>query len=250
MANGLCPKCGAVKENPIRSYCRVCENAYQNERNRINPPPPRTPEQAKRKGEMERERFANMSRDELVEYYKRKREWRNANPFTEEERIDQRKRAAKARSKWTPERREQQKATQRAHYERMLIRASLGLCAYSVTCNEEPIGNQKFCLRHWIRGIRQAEIRLRPEYSAVELLEKWISQNGRCAITGVPLIAGETACLDHILPVSRGGTSGIDNIRFIHSMLNRMKWNLTDSEFKAFNLELCAPLIEWSKNGS
>lgn len=247
MANGHCPKCGAVKENPKRSYCKKCENEYQNARNAINPPKPRTPEQAERQKVREQERFANMTREQLVEYYKRKQAWRLANPFTEGERIGQRERAAKARSKWTPERLAQQKKYHADHYNKLQLRPALGLCAFSVSCNEVPLGSQKFCLVHWCRTLRQAEIRLKPEYTVSELIAKWQEQQGRCAISGVALIAGDTAALDHIVPIAKGGNSSITNLRFIHSALNRMKWDLSDEAFRAAAREIIPGLTAWSQ---
>lgn len=90
-------------------------------------------------------------------------------------------------------------------------------------------------------------MRLKSSYSVDELMAVWINQVGKCALTGIPLIAGETAALDHILPVARGGDSSIGNMRFIHTGVNRMKWDSTDEEFRRLVIEVVPNLLEWSK---
>jgi 5-methylcytosine-specific restriction endonuclease McrA len=59
----------------------------------------------------------------------------------------------------------------------------------------------------------------------------WEEQQGKCAVTGEKLVPGVNASLDHIQPLSRGGTSERSNLRWVTSTVNHMKWNLTDTEF-------------------
>lgn len=61
----------------------------------------------------------------------------------------------------------------------------------------------------------------------------WDEQQGKCAVTGEKLVPGVNASLDHIVPVSRGGTSEKGNLRWVTSTINHMKWDLTDDEFMA-----------------
>lgn len=63
-----------------------------------------------------------------------------------------------------------------------------------------------------------------------QILDKLKEQNFCCAISGVELTP-ETAGLDHIVPVSLGGTHSIDNIQIVHRSLNDMKGTLTMDEF-------------------
>lgn len=60
-------------------------------------------------------------------------------------------------------------------------------------------------------------------------------QRFRCALTGRALTP-DTASLDHIIPVSRGGEHRIDNTQILERSVNRAKGTLTNAEFIA----LCA----------
>jgi hypothetical protein len=230
-----------------RSYCIECEREWvQNYRK--HHPQTYTREQRDRQLEMERKRIANLSpeqqRARLDQKQAGQRKWLAAHPEIRKRRNLE---AAKARQGWTPERLEQQKATQKAHYAKLQLKQANNLCGYSINCNEPPLGAQKFCLHHWCRGLRQADLRLKAEYTTEQLSELWLAQKGLCAITGVPLIAGDTASLDHIIPIVRGGTGLIANVRFIHWSINTMKWDQIDTEFKEFILHVCPALIEWAK---
>jgi hypothetical protein len=71
----------------------------------------------------------------------------------------------------------------------------------------------------------------------LDYLDKlWIEQDGRCAYTRIPLEFGDnategTASLDRI-DSSEGYIEG--NVQFVHKKINRMKWDMSDSEFKNF----------------
>lgn len=52
----------------------------------------------------------------------------------------------------------------------------------------------------------------------------------KCALTGLP-ITPETAEVDHIIPVQKGGKHVLENLQVVHKTLNRMKSNLTQQEF-------------------
>lgn len=243
----MCPKCGEPNLTSS-SYCRPCQNAWQNARKKLKPPQKRTEEYKVIERLRQRERRANEAPEQRRIRLEQEKAWRLSHPVPESKMQERRDKAVKVRSGWSKERWEQQQRSQKAHYKRMQFRPAQGLCAYSVNCNEKPVGKQKFCLVHWLRGIRQADLRLRPEYSESELLTLWNFQKDKCAITGVTLIPGETATLDHIVPVARGGKSTIENIRFVHWVVNRMKWDLTDVEFQVVASELFPRLIDWAKS--
>jgi 5-methylcytosine-specific restriction endonuclease McrA len=79
--------------------------------------------------------------------------------------------------------------------------------------------------------------------TADDLRTLWEAQDGRCALTGEPLqmIAdrGVGPELDHIVPITRGGTSELSNLRWVTHRVNRAKGNLTDEEFFA----LCRSVV-------
>lgn len=69
---------------------------------------------------------------------------------------------------------------------------------------------------------------------AKELLEMFHLQKGMCALTGMPLFCGgDTFHADHIIPLSRGGTSEIVNLQLVTKTVNRAKGSLTNDEFFA-----------------
>lgn len=57
-------------------------------------------------------------------------------------------------------------------------------------------------------------------------------QGYRCAISGRELTP-ETASLDHIVPIARGGKHCIENVWVVHMQVNTAKGTLTMEEFLA-----------------
>lgn len=64
-----------------------------------------------------------------------------------------------------------------------------------------------------------------------ELINLFESQNELCVVTKIPLILGKTASLDHIIPLSNGGTNVIENLRFVHLWINMMKMETSEEIF-------------------
>lgn len=73
-------------------------------------------------------------------------------------------------------------------------------------------------------------IKLEP-IQLVPILKK---QKLRCPITGIKLTSSNVS-IDHIIPVSKGGSNLPENIRVVHKDINRMKLNYDDKFF----LEMC-----------
>jgi hypothetical protein len=69
---------------------------------------------------------------------------------------------------------------------------------------------------------------------ASELLSLAESQSFRCALTGIRLTP-ESSSLDHIVPVSDGGSHEIDNLQWVDRRINAMKRDMPVDEF----IELC-----------
>lgn len=59
--------------------------------------------------------------------------------------------------------------------------------------------------------------------------KKVLDKTNICGICGRPILDGE-ASIDHIVPLSRGGTNDLDNLRPTHEACNHMKYNYTDDE--------------------
>ena len=56
-----------------------------------------------------------------------------------------------------------------------------------------------------------------------------IKRGSVCPICGLPINDGD-ATVDHIIPLSRGGTNSIDNLRSIHASCNQLKGSFLDNE--------------------
>lgn len=63
----------------------------------------------------------------------------------------------------------------------------------------------------------------------MDLIEK---QNFRCALSN-RILTPETASLDHIVPISRGGDHDLSNLWVIEHLINSAKGTMTVDEFVA-----------------
>jgi 5-methylcytosine-specific restriction endonuclease McrA len=81
----------------------------------------------------------------------------------------------------------------------------------------------------------------KPDFDAWDLLLLWKRQRGRCALTGVRLDRSN-AHLDHVVPVRRGGTNSLTNLRWVSEAANRAKHTLLDSEL----LTLCRQVLAYA----
>lgn len=79
-------------------------------------------------------------------------------------------------------------------------------------------------------------------HKASDLAKLWKSQRGHCALTGRKLTK-YNAHLDHIVPVGRGGTSGLINLRWTVNIVNQAKRALLDTEF----FDLCRSVISYAE---
>jgi 5-methylcytosine-specific restriction endonuclease McrA len=96
-------------------------------------------------------------------------------------------------------------------------------CTDLATCGQ-------YCFDHWIGSVgRKYELTVRNR--GVETLKAlWNEQGGACALTGEPLIPGQNASLDHIIPRCRGGTSDRNNLQWTTKEINFFKRTRTDDE--------------------
>jgi 5-methylcytosine-specific restriction endonuclease McrA len=70
------------------------------------------------------------------------------------------------------------------------------------------------------------------------VLDLLTRQGFRCALTGRNLTP-ETASLDHVVPICRGGAHHIGNTQVLERTVNRAKGTLTNDEFLALCREVC-----------
>jgi len=78
---------------------------------------------------------------------------------------------------------------------------------------------------------------------AKELCFLWKRQRGKCALTGRRL-SRDNSEIDHIVPLSRGGSDEISNLRWLHKDVNQAKRSLSDDEF----ITMCSE-VAWAARG-
>jgi 5-methylcytosine-specific restriction endonuclease McrA len=63
----------------------------------------------------------------------------------------------------------------------------------------------------------------------------------------MPIAPGDTASPDHKVPLSRGGSSSLENIQWVNYQVNRMKNDMTHDEFLAM-CQLVLDHADWKRN--
>ncbi len=78
------------------------------------------------------------------------------------------------------------------------------------------------------------------QFTLEQLINK-IGDNPKCYLTGelIDLLKPETYSLDHIIPLSRGGKSSLENCGLMKLDINQAKYNLTPDEF----IDLCFRVV-------
>lgn len=97
---------------------------------------------------------------------------------------------------------------------------------YLVAAGAPWIANAHVQLKRRSRGQRRA--------TRQELLALWVSQSGRCALTGLPI--NGVPHLDHRVSASLGGGHTIDNLQWVHPMANLAKRDYSVAEFRRWLL--------------
>ncbi len=110
-------------------------------------------------------------------------------------------------------------------------------------CTKRIAGETPFCIKHWAIALKTRIIANSKLPISFNLLELWDAQEKKCAITGIELIPGKTASIDHIVPLCKGGTNDKSNLRFVHVSMNAFKNDLDEEEFYLL-LEELIPLME------
>lgn len=77
---------------------------------------------------------------------------------------------------------------------------------------------------------------------AKDLMAMLERQGHRCAYSGRPLTP-ETATVDHVIPVSRGGTHDTGNLAIVHTDVNTAKASMTLEEF----VQVCREVSQFAR---
>jgi hypothetical protein len=105
-------------------------------------------------------------------------------------------------------------------------RMNLGFC---LCCGDEPSIGGKLCRTCVLRNAARVHFGTTKRWK--DLDELFTRQNGTCPYTGKNLTIGIDASVDHIIPKSRGGSLGTENMQWVFAPVNFMKHNLLEEEF-------------------
>jgi hypothetical protein len=120
-----------------------------------------------------------------------------------------------------------------------LANLSNGMCVRHVKVKAE-VG--QLCLNCWFLIKTTSNLDDSKRWPEVKAL--FLANNGCCVYTGIKLIPGENAWLDHIIPLSRGGLRILENIQWVDADVNKMKYNKTHDEF----LEFCKSIKQYQNH--
>jgi hypothetical protein len=114
-----------------------------------------------------------------------------------------------------------------------------GLCY--VCGKENHLPNSKYCERCFLRNLSREHFGTCSEW---EYLRDIFYKNGcRCVYSNLPIVLGLTAELDHRVPFAKGGSIGPENVQWVHTVVNQMKWSYPEEQFlemvKAIYLHSC-----------
>lgn len=89
------------------------------------------------------------------------------------------------------------------------------------------------CIECWYKDVARNNLKGVDQWQDLKKLLE--NQGFKCAYSGVILIPGDNASVDHKTPRSRGGLNVIENLQWVSKKINSMKGDFTHSEF----VELC-----------
>jgi len=105
-------------------------------------------------------------------------------------------------------------------------RLARGLCG---DCGVDVEGRRIICDACHCKRLAKSVLGNREKW--VELMAIYQQQEGKCAYSGVRLVMGVDASIDHILPKGRGGTNEISNLQWVHWFVNVFRRHRDEREF-------------------
>lgn len=105
-------------------------------------------------------------------------------------------------------------------------RVTKGICA---ECGKAPLsGNSRSCENCILKAMAKAHFK---DVKKWNLLRQLFDSNSTCPYSGIKLILGINASLDHKVPKSKGGNNDTANLQFIHLWCNTIKSDMDESIF-------------------
>ena len=119
--------------------------------------------------------------------------------------------------------------------------------AFKARCSKSSWTNFRSkikCFKRRANYNNRHRVKVKTPYTCQDVVEK-LGSRPRCYLTGkiINLNKPDSYNLDHIVPVSKGGTNELDNLQITCVEANSAKGNLTLKEFQS----LCKRVIKWSK---
>lgn len=123
---------------------------------------------------------------------------------------------------------------------RSILRYNVGLCS----CGDATLPNKRACEYCSLKRTAFNRLGVTGKLVIDSLKLQLATQNYECYYSGIPLIIGKNATLDHKRPVSRfpDDKTKLNNIVWCDSQINEMKNNLTPEEF----IEMCAKVLKYN----
>jgi hypothetical protein len=105
-----------------------------------------------------------------------------------------------------------------------------GQCA---SCSQKRLPTSKLCMKHFVYHIINFWKIPKEEKEKLisALINKFEYSEGSCFYTGLKLIPGFNASIDHRIPQAKGGKHVIENLEWVHKCINFMKNDLSEKEF-------------------
>jgi CRISPR/Cas system Type II protein with McrA/HNH and RuvC-like nuclease domain len=104
----------------------------------------------------------------------------------------------------------------------------MGLCTECFT--EKSIDNNVLCEKCYYKAVSRFHFKTVKYWTDLKRLYE--EQKGICPYSGVKLSIGLNAELDHIKAKSNGGDNTLENCQWVYAPVNKMKWNLSEEDFK------------------
>lgn len=99
----------------------------------------------------------------------------------------------------------------------------------------------QYCEYHWYQSTASRHLGTKghrksahsPRFVGESIKTLLVSQGSECPYTGIRLLPGKNCQLDHVLPKVRYPhlANSLENLEWVHGLINRMKTHLTKDEF-------------------
>lgn len=103
---------------------------------------------------------------------------------------------------------------------------------YCTECfNEISVGSKNLCEKCYYKRVSKFHFNTHKYWDSLKKL--FNNQKGICPYSGIKLSIGLNAELDHIKAKSNGGDNKIENCQWVYAPVNKMKWDLSEDDFRA-----------------